>query len=254
MTVSAWAVVSTMQIVRSAPAATRSGESATVAPRARSGSTFAGSMSCTISGKPCLTRFRAIGRPMLPRPMKPTDPAITPSLAPRSRTLPRREDPNLEPLRDPGGEHPRRARDPFQELGAAGPVLEHHAAVHEGQDSVDDDRGDDQVVQVAEHRNEVRDQVHRRDELEDGGRQDRKSTRLNSSHRTISYAVFCLKKKKTKKRSLGASPRCTVRRRARPPAPPSISQARYPAPRCPRAWISSRRGSVPPCARVRLPS
>src|SRR5437867_10615068 len=28
---------------------------------------------------------------------------------------------------------------------------------------------------------------------------DRKSTRLNSSHRTISYAVFCLKKKKNKK-------------------------------------------------------
>src|SRR5437867_12597150 len=28
--------------------------------------------------------------------------------------------------------------------------------------------------------------------------QDRKSTRLNSSHRTISYAVFCLKKKKNK--------------------------------------------------------
>src|SRR5207248_6061785 len=29
-------------------------------------------------------------------------------------------------------------------------------------------------------------------------RTDRKSTRLNSSHRTISYAVFCLKKKKNK--------------------------------------------------------
>src|SRR5437764_10041963 len=29
-----------------------------------------------------------------------------------------------------------------------------------------------------------------------GGLQDRKSTRLNSSHRCISYAVFCLKKKK----------------------------------------------------------
>src|SRR3712207_8554580 len=29
-------------------------------------------------------------------------------------------------------------------------------------------------------------------------RQDRKSTRLNSSHANISYAVFCLKKKKTK--------------------------------------------------------
>src|SRR5215204_7037839 len=30
-----------------------------------------------------------------------------------------------------------------------------------------------------------------------GGRQDRKSTRLNSSHTVISYAVFCLKKKNT---------------------------------------------------------
>src|SRR5207248_7444138 len=29
-----------------------------------------------------------------------------------------------------------------------------------------------------------------------GTQTDRKSTRLNSSHRTISYAVFCLKKKK----------------------------------------------------------
>src|SRR5438874_13805035 len=30
--------------------------------------------------------------------------------------------------------------------------------------------------------------------------EDRKSTRLNSSHVEISYAVFCLKKKKKKKR------------------------------------------------------
>src|SRR2546430_4989969 len=30
-----------------------------------------------------------------------------------------------------------------------------------------------------------------------GDREDRKSTRLNSSHSQISYAVFCLKKKKT---------------------------------------------------------
>src|SRR5690242_21029485 len=29
-----------------------------------------------------------------------------------------------------------------------------------------------------------------------GDRRDRKSTRLNSSHMSISYAVFCLKKKK----------------------------------------------------------
>src|SRR3712207_7057096 len=31
----------------------------------------------------------------------------------------------------------------------------------------------------------------------DPQRRDRKSTRLNSSHANISYAVFCLKKKKT---------------------------------------------------------
>src|SRR3712207_7516494 len=35
--------------------------------------------------------------------------------------------------------------------------------------------------------------------------QDRKSTRLNSSHANISYAVFCLKKKNTDQ-SLGAPP------------------------------------------------
>src|SRR5207244_10711854 len=33
-------------------------------------------------------------------------------------------------------------------------------------------------------------------------RGDRKSTRLNSSHQIISYAVFCLKKKKTRSPSL----------------------------------------------------
>src|SRR2546430_10391664 len=32
----------------------------------------------------------------------------------------------------------------------------------------------------------------------DGGERDRKSTRLNSSHSQISYAVFCLKKKNIK--------------------------------------------------------
>src|SRR5258708_25903647 len=34
-------------------------------------------------------------------------------------------------------------------------------------------------------------------------RGDRKSTRLNSSHQIISYAVFCLKKKKKKRRHTG---------------------------------------------------
>src|SRR2546427_3452189 len=41
-----------------------------------------------------------------------------------------------------------------------------------------------------------------------GGRcrpRDRKSTRLNSSHSQISYAVFCLKKKKKKKHSVQAN-------------------------------------------------
>src|SRR5437588_9429247 len=44
-----------------------------------------------------------------------------------------------------------------------------------------------------------RDLQHRFDRRRAGQRQDRKSTRLNSSHTVISYAVFCLKKKKKKK-------------------------------------------------------
>src|SRR5438094_5986357 len=42
---------------------------------------------------------------------------------------------------------------------------------------------------------------------------DRKSTRLNSSHRTISYAVFCLKKKKQNEENNGADQedhRCNI--------------------------------------------
>src|SRR5437763_8824926 len=48
--------------------------------------------------------------------------------------------------------------------------------------------GDQVVLQQGDHR--TGDVVRRGDLLE-----DRKSTRLNSSHRCISYAVFCLKKK-----------------------------------------------------------
>src|SRR5438309_8264981 len=40
----------------------------------------------------------------------------------------------------------------------------------------------------------------RREASEFYRRADRKSTRLNSSHSSISYAVFCLKKKKKKKK------------------------------------------------------
>src|SRR5256885_6834389 len=45
---------------------------------------------------------------------------------------------------------------------------------------------------------------HRETVLEPGDliTQDRKSTRLNSSHLVISYAVFCLKKKKNNKNNI----------------------------------------------------
>src|SRR5947208_11011179 len=40
--------------------------------------------------------------------------------------------------------------------------------------------------------------LHRQRVAQAAGVSDRKSTRLNSSYQIISYAVFCLKKKKTK--------------------------------------------------------
>src|SRR5947209_15304993 len=45
-----------------------------------------------------------------------------------------------------------------------------------------------------------------------GAGKDRKSTRLNSSHANISYAVFCLKKKTNRRLTLKA----TVKRMRRP--------------------------------------
>src|SRR5690349_23598313 len=46
------------------------------------------------------------------------------------------------------------------------------------------------------------------------GRRDRKSTRLNSSHVEISYAVFCLKKKNNRSRPRTTSSRSHSRRPA----------------------------------------
>src|SRR5439155_17333555 len=48
-------------------------------------------------------------------------------------------------------------------------------------------------------RNKVSDEIARlkKEKQDASGLIDRKSTRLNSSHVAISYAVFCLKKKKT---------------------------------------------------------
>src|SRR3712207_8654210 len=71
--------------------------------------------------------------------------------------------------------------------------------VEEQQEDRDDDEAgrarDEALVEglLAERRGDLR----LRDQLElDRQRADRKSTRLNSSHANISYAVFCLKKKK----------------------------------------------------------
>src|SRR2546427_11357001 len=49
---------------------------------------------------------------------------------------------------------------------------------------------DEVVLRVGHHRAQLREHCGR------GCAEDRKSTRLNSSHSQISYAVFCLKKKK----------------------------------------------------------
>src|SRR5689334_24458810 len=53
------------------------------------------------------------------------------------------------------------------------------------------------AMEVERDRVEAR---HEDAELALVARRDRKSTRLNSSHSSISYAVFCLKKKKKKKK------------------------------------------------------
>src|SRR5438105_10515977 len=69
-----------------------------------------------------------------------------------------------------------------QKLAGRRAVREQHAA----RGLVQHDERVDELEHLALHRLIL---VHRRG-------QDRKSTRLNSSHEWISYAVFCLKKKK----------------------------------------------------------
>src|SRR3954464_1609066 len=61
-------------------------------------------------------------------------------------------------------------------------------------------------------------------------RSDRKSTRLNSSHTIISYAVFCLKKNKTSRHVTAAPlpPRMSAAARA-PPRPLVRRAQRAPA-------------------------
>src|SRR3712207_8767800 len=79
----------------------------------------------------------------------------------------------------------------FRSPGAAERVPPAQPLV-EGLDQPDDERAENgagQVADPAEHRRGKRDQA----ELE-ARVVDRKSTRLNSSHANISYAVFCLRK------------------------------------------------------------
>src|SRR3712207_7133161 len=72
----------------------------------------------------------------------------------------------------------------------------------EGDQRVDEHRADDLAQELEAHRR--LDAEQELDEREDGERhcRDRKSTRLNSSHANISYAVFCLKKKKRVQKTL----------------------------------------------------
>src|SRR2546430_7860651 len=58
--------------------------------------------------------------------------------------------------------------------------------------------------------------------LVDDAAQDRKSTRLNSSHSQISYAVFCLKKKKMKTQTVSSTTSVATRDDERPTLPLDI--------------------------------
>src|SRR5438067_9991919 len=68
-----------------------------------------------------------------------------------------------------------------------------------GIDSRRDATGDAGSDRDAGHRDEEERDCPARPRVGRAARSDRKSTRLNSSHVSISYAVFCLKKKKKKK-------------------------------------------------------
>src|SRR2546426_6378448 len=83
-------------------------------------------------------------------------------------------------------------------------------------------------LRAGHHRRQRRAATRRRGDLAAGGRatllcpqaqeRDRKSTRLNSSHLVISYAVFCLKKKKKKPKTLAAQTHPSIERQSSPHA------------------------------------
>src|SRR6267142_4141028 len=73
-----------------------------------------------------------------------------------------------------------------------------HASLHDGDAEAQElrDLGIRQAPDVTQHQHAP---VRGGQLLDRRGQRDRKSTRLNSSHMSISYAVFCLKKKKKDK-------------------------------------------------------
>src|SRR2546430_13018224 len=81
---------------------------------------------------------------------------------------------------------PRSTLFPYTTLFRSRIAREEHAVLHEA-------LGNEQVLPPLPHVQHVVLDRHG-----DGLLEDRKSTRLNSSHSQISYAVFCLKKKKNK--------------------------------------------------------
>src|SRR5579884_3274778 len=70
-------------------------------------------------------------------------------------------------------------------------------------------------------------QLHRRARGSPANRGDRKSTRLNSSHVAISYAVFCLKKNRVQLEEQQGIYDTGSRRRARPSRPPHLAQFQF---------------------------
>src|SRR3712207_8655893 len=87
---------------------------------------------------------------------------------------------------------PRSTLFPYTTLFRSRPVADGR-----GPQDVDPDLGGPQRLGLVQRRVQVVVLAGDEDRVVlDGHLQDRKSTRLNSSHANISYAVFCLKKKK----------------------------------------------------------
>src|SRR5690625_6842188 len=94
-------------------------------------------------------------------------------------------------LRPGGGDRLLLEVDPGEPAPREGPGHEVHRVPLTAADVDDVDSGAQPVDLPGEGQDDV-------DEQRVLDRADRKSTRLNSSHVAISYAVFCLKKKKSK--------------------------------------------------------